>query len=227
MKTVGIIGGMGTLATIDLFNKIAIETNAKSDSEHLHILIDNNAQIPDRTKFILGDGENPTYELEKSAMNLEKIGADFLAIPCNTAHYFYNNIDRAVGIEVVNMIEETAKNIKKDNINKVGLLATSGTIKSGIYDRIFKDYDIEIVKLSDNEQSIIMDFIYSIKEGRSDFERDKIVKIFDNFNDLDVSKVILGCTELPVGIDMLDINGDFIDPTNILARVCVEKAKYG
>ena len=88
MKTVGIIGGMGTLATIDLFNKIVLETNAKSDDEHLHILIDNNAQIPDRTNFILGNGENPTNELIKSAKNLEKIGADFLAIPCNTAHYF-------------------------------------------------------------------------------------------------------------------------------------------
>ena len=142
MKTVGIIGGMGTLATIDLFNKIALETNAKSDDEHLHILIDNNAQIPDRSNFILKNGENPTNELIKSAKNLEQIGADFLAIPCNTAHYFYDFINDNVDIEVINMIEETAKIIKESKVSKVVLLATTGTIKAKVYDNIFKSYNI-------------------------------------------------------------------------------------
>ncbi len=225
MKTVGIIGGMGTVATIDLFNKIVLETNAKSDKEHLHILIDNNAQIPDRTSFILGDGEDPTYELVKSAKNLEKIGADFLAIPCNTAHYFYDVIKENVNIEIINMIEETSKFIKSKNINKVGLLATSGTIKAKVYDNIFENYDIEIVKPNCYEQSIIMDFIYGIKQSEKSFNKEGVIEVINNLKEKNATNVILGCTELPVGMSMLGIEGNFIDPTNILAKACVKKAK--
>ena len=225
MKTVGIIGGMGTLATIDLFNKIVLETNAKSDDEHLHILIDNNAQIPDRTNFILGNGENPTNELIKSAKNLEKIGADFLAIPCNTAHYFYDFINDSVDIEVINMIEETAKIIKESKVSKVVLLATTGTIKAKVYDNIFKSYNIEIVKPNDFKQNIIMNFIYNIKKGKSDINKEEIIKTFNYFKEENLYNIILGCTELPIGVKMLGIEENFIDPTKILAKACVKKAK--
>lgn len=225
MKTVGIIGGMGTVATIDLFNKIVLETNAKSDKEHIHILIDNNTQIPDRTSFILGKGEDPTNEILKSAKNLEKIGADFLAIPCNTAHYFYETIKLNIEIDVINMIEETAKSIKLKQINKVGLLATIGTIKASIYESIFSKYDIEIIKPNYYGQRVIMEFIYGIKEGKNNFDKKDIINVFDYFKENNVSNIILGCTELPVGVKMLDIEGEFIDPTKILAKACVKKAK--
>lgn len=225
MKTVGIIGGMGTLATIDLFNKIVLETNAKSDDEHLHILIDNNAQIPDRTNFILGNGENPTNELIKSAKNLEKIGADFLAIPCNTAHYFYDFINDSADIEVINMIEETAKFIKESKVKKVVLLATTGTIKAKVYNNIFERYNIEIVTPNDLNQNIIMNFIYDIKKGKSDINKDEVIKVFDYFKKQNLYNIILGCTELPVGVKILDIEENFIDPTKILAKACVKKAK--
>ncbi|CEP95729.1 aspartate racemase [[Clostridium] sordellii] len=224
MKTVGIIGGMGTLATIDLFNKIVIETDAKSDKEHIHILIDNNTQIPDRTSFILGKGEDPTNEILKSAKNLEKIGADFLAIPCNTAHYFYETINLNVEIDVINMIEETAKSIKLNKINKVGLLATTGTIKASIYEGVFNKYDIEIITPNYYGQRVIMEFIYEIKEGNVNFDKEAIKNVFDYFRENNIS-IILGCTELPVGVKMLGIEGEFIDPTSILAKACVKKAK--
>ncbi|MEG2786372.1 MAG: amino acid racemase [Romboutsia sp.] len=225
MKTVGIIGGMGTVATIDLFNKIVLETNAKSDKEHIHILIDNNTQIPDRTSFILGKGEDPTNEILKSAKNLEKIGADFLAIPCNTAHYFYETIKLNVKIDILNMIEETAKSIKLNKIDKVGLLATTGTIKASVYESIFSKYDIEIITPNYYGQRVIMDFIYGIKEGKVNFDKEAIINVFEYFKEHNISNVILGCTELPVGVSMLGIEGDFIDPTSILAKVCVKKSK--
>ena len=128
MKTVGIIGGMGPLATVDLFGKIVNLTDAKCDNDHIHILIDNNTYIPDRTSYILGDGENPIDELVKSAKRLKNMGADFLIMPCNTAHYFYNDIINNVSIPFINMIEETANYINNKNIKKVGLLSTTGTI---------------------------------------------------------------------------------------------------
>ena len=87
-KTLGIIGGMGPLATANLFNKIVLTTHAKSDQDHIHILIDNNTLIPDRTAYLLGNGEDPLEQLVTSAVRLEKMGAEFLIMPCNTAHYF-------------------------------------------------------------------------------------------------------------------------------------------
>jgi aspartate racemase len=108
-KILGIIGGMGPLATVNLFNKIVINTDAQNDQEHIHMLVDNNINIPDRTAFLLGTGEDPTEELIKSAVRLEKAGADFLIMPCNTAHHFYEVIKEKINIDFLNMIEETVK----------------------------------------------------------------------------------------------------------------------
>ena len=87
MKTIGIIGGMGPLATVDLYRRIVLRTKAERDQDHIHVIIDSNTDIPDRTKAIIADGEDPTVELVKSAKRLEHAGADFLIMPCNTAHY--------------------------------------------------------------------------------------------------------------------------------------------
>lgn len=224
MKTVGILGGMGPLATVDLFKKIVSMTDAKSDNEHIHILVDNNTQIPDRTKCILECGESPVSELVNSAKKLEEMGADFIVIPCNTAHHFYDEVDKSVDIEVVNMIEETAKYIKEKNVKTVGLLSTTGTIKAKVYDKIFDKYNIQVIKPSQDEQRIIMDLIYGIKEGENNFDIDKIKEIIYNLEQQGCLGVILGCTELPIAIELLGIEGEFIDPTSILASVAVKKA---
>ncbi|MGL4796778.1 MAG: aspartate/glutamate racemase family protein [Paraclostridium sp.] len=224
MKKVGILGGMGPLATVDLFNKIVIMTNANCDNDHIHILIDNNTEIPDRTSFILGDGEDPTPELIKSATTLESMGADFIVIPCNTAHHFYKFVQDSVSIPVINMIEETAKFIVNMNLNsnKVGLISTTGTIFSGVYDTMFKKYNLEIVKPDTKGQQVIMDLIYGVKEGNTDFDLNSIYKVLENLSDSGCSYVILGCTELPVAFQTLDIKGDFIDPTRILAQAAID-----
>lgn len=224
MKKVGILGGMGPLATVDLFNKIVIMTNANCDNDHIHILIDNNTEIPDRTSFILGDGEDPTPELIKSATTLESMGADFIVIPCNTAHHFYKFVQDSVSIPVINMIEETAKFIVNMNLNsnKVGLISTTGTIFSGVYDTMFKKYGLEIVKPDTKGQQVIMDLIYGVKEGNTDFDLNSIYKVLENLSDSGCSYVILGCTELPVAFQTLDIKGDFIDPTRILAQAAID-----
>ena len=159
-KIVGIIGGMGPLATSDLFNKIIKYTDANKDSEHIHILIDNNTSIPDRSKFILNGGESPLNEIVSSAKKLENAGADFLIIPCNTSHYLYDEIIKKVNIPIVNMIDEVAKYLEKNNIKKVGLLATTGTIKSGIYKKYFDLHNIETIIPNEEEQEIVMSFIY-------------------------------------------------------------------
>ena len=103
-KSIGIIGGMGSLATCDLFKKIIDMTDAKSDQEHIHICIDCNTNIPDRTKAILGGGENPIPEMVRSGIRLQSMGADVLVMPCNTAHYFYDKITPFFDIPLLNRV---------------------------------------------------------------------------------------------------------------------------
>ena len=107
-KIIGILGGMGPEATIDLFQKIVKLTPAQQDQEHLRIIIDNNPKIPDRTKAILHGGENPLPELIKTAQNLERAGADFIIIACNTAHYYLPEIQKTVNITIFSIMQETA-----------------------------------------------------------------------------------------------------------------------
>lgn len=107
-KTIGILGGMGPLATSDLFKKIIDVTDVDKDQDYPRVLIDNNTNIPDRTMAILHGGESPVPEMVRSTTVLSEMGADVLIIPCNTAHYFYNVIADSVTIPVLNMIKETA-----------------------------------------------------------------------------------------------------------------------
>ena len=137
-KTIGIIGGMGPMATVDLYRKIVDYTAASKDSEHIHVYIDSNTDIPDRTEAILHGGKDPVPEMVGSAIRLECMGADFLLIPCNTAHYFYDKICPMVHIPILNMLEETALEVKRQSIACVGLLATDGTIESGVYDQVLR-----------------------------------------------------------------------------------------
>ncbi|MGB6128441.1 MAG: amino acid racemase [Psychrilyobacter sp.] len=215
MKIAGVLGGMGPLATIDLLNKIVKHTDAKKDSDHVHTLVDNYTGIPDRTAYILGNGENPEKYLVESALKLEAMGASFIVMPCNTAHYFYEKIYGTVKIPFVNMIEEVAKEL--DGVKKVGLLATKGTYRGHIYENIFNKYGIEIEVPPVDLQEIVNQLIYNLKEGKDNINEVPIDKVLDYFSNLGIDNIILGCTELPVAFEMLNVKGNFLDPTKILA----------
>lgn len=223
-KTIGIIGGMGPLATVDLFHKIVMLTEANSDNDHIHILIDNYTAIPDRTSYILGHGEDPKKFLIESALKLEVMGADVIIMACNTAHYFYDEIEKYIHVPFINMIEEVAKKIKKINpkIRKVGLLATEGTCITEIYDKVLNKYDIEVIKPDYTNQNIISNLIYSIKNGRKEYNLDDINSVLSFFRLQNIDTVILGCTELPLAFETLNIKGKYIDPTKILAQSAIE-----
>lgn len=133
-KTIGIIGGMGPMATIDLYRKIIEVTPANSDNDHIHVVIDSNTLIPDRTAYILGKGEDPAMEMIRTAISLENMGADFLIMACNTAYYYYDRIIPFIKIPMLNMIDETVKEIAKLKMNTVGLLATDGVLASKVYE---------------------------------------------------------------------------------------------
>lgn len=224
-KTIGIIGGMGPLATVDLFRKIVINTEADSDQEHIRILIDNNTNIPDRTEAIINNGKSPLPQLIKSAVSLWVMGAEILVMPCNTAHYFLSEIQRNVEIPILSMIEATCESLLKRGIKTIGLLATEGTINSGIYQDVFEKNGIEIIKPYKEEQSVINDLIYKgVKAGNKDYDVSAVRNVMKGILDRGAETLVLGCTELPVAMDMYKLDYDVCDPTVELARAAIETA---
>jgi len=222
----GILGGMGPMATSDFFRKVIEMTDASKDQEHIHVLIDNNTEIPDRTGFILNHGEDPRREMVRTAIKLEMMGADLIAMPCNTAHYFYKDINSYTDIPVVNMIEETAKYVSTQMPEQKTflLLATTGTYESKVYENIFEKFGLSILQPEESAKQIVMDWIYQVKAGKIEATPDSFKEIVDGVSMGAEVPVILGCTELPVLVQMLQLEGIFVDPTKVLAEKCVAYA---
>ncbi|WP_350342427.1 amino acid racemase [Proteinivorax tanatarense] len=223
----GIIGGMGPLATAELFKRIVCRTDAAKDQQHLNVLINNNTDIPDRTAYVLGDGVDPTPELIKTAQSLEKMGADFLAMPCNTAHVFYKAIQHKVQIPIINMIDETCKLITNNfpDGTGVGILATDGTISSKVYHEALFRYGHKSHSLDANCQQYIMDVIYNIKAGKIPKSQEKFQSCVNQLFSQGVKPVILGCTELSILKEHFNLQYPFIDPLDVLTMSILNYAK--
>lgn len=224
-KTIGIIGGMGPLATMDLYRKIIEVTPAHSDNDHIHVVIDSNTLIPDRTAYILGKGKDPAVEMIRSAISLENMGADFLIMACNTAHFYYDRITPFVKIPILNMIEETAKEINNLEIKTVGLLATDGVLTSKVYHGMLKEYGIKILQPNEDGQKEVMNLIYNgIKASNYSIDTSRFERVIEELYEAGAETLILGCTELPIAFERFKLKGNTIDPTKILARSAVKFA---
>ena len=221
-KIIGIIGGMGPAATADLFTKIIANTAASCDQEHLHVIIDSNTNIPDRTAALLDGGADPTAELTLSARRLESAGAQLLVMPCNTAHGFYDAVCAAVDIPVLHMIRLTAQTLQREGVRKAGLLATDGTVRTGIYARCFEGSGIELIKPSPEAQAAVMGIIYDgVKAGRHSFDTAGFRAAAQELLDRGAQTLILGCTELPLAFEMYGLHFPHTDPTLVLAREAI------
>jgi aspartate racemase len=228
-KIIGILGGMGPKATVDLFNKIIDLTPAEKDQDHIHILIDNNPKIPDRTAYILGNGESPISALIEGVTRLKAAGADFIVIPCNTAHYFYDELTEMADIPIINMIEEVGKHILKNYGKcKIGLLATTGTYEGRVYEKYLNSLGIDVIVPKDEIKKAVLNLIYEVKAGNYNFKTEELYYLLSEFIEKGINTVILGCTELPlVFCPRVDEFKDFkfISSTDILASRAVEIAK--
>ena len=224
-KTIGILGGMGPMATADLFTKIIKLTDAKRDYDHIHIIIDNYPQIPDRTRTILSGNNLPVSFLINAAQRLEKAGADFIIIPCNTSHFFLEQIQQSVSIPIINMIEEVAKNLQKQEIHCVGILATDGVLKSGLYETVLQKYEICIKYPCPEAQKNLMSIIYDEIKANRIPRPEKIFSELDHMIKNGAEAFVLGCTELPLAFNGI-VKYRLIDCTDILARVAIQKAGY-
>lgn len=225
-KVVGIIGGMGPSATALLFQKIIAYTDAKSDSEHIHIVIDNNTDIPDRTAAIMNGKNTPAVNICESGKKLEQFGAELLLIPCNTSHYFYSYIQEHLTVPVVNMISETAKECVARGYTKVGILATTGTCKACIYENELSKYGVETVYPDDEGQTRVMEIIYDQVKAGKEIDASIIKEHLEAMASEGVQAFILGCTELPFVLKDGDYGYSFIDSLDVLAKSAIVKAGY-
>ena len=209
---VGIIGGMGPLSTVEFLKRIVEKTPAEKDQDHIRIIVDFNSKVPDRTAHILGEGESPLPYLLDSVDRLTKAGVDVIFISCNTAHYYIEDMRRRSRVHIVDLVEEGLKILKKRGINKILLLATEGTIRSGIYRIRGEKVGIEVVDPDDHMLNTTMRVIYSVKSGKIDDAKKHWKELSKSLKE--GLEILLGCTELPVvadrGIDVLDLWADIV-----------------
>jgi len=229
-KTVGILGGLGPEATVRFFKLIIENTSARKDQEHLKIIILDNPSIPDRTAAILYHGESPLPALREGLKFLEKSGAELAVIPCLTAHYYFDQLKSATKLKLVNLIEETASYLKNLNppVKKAGLLATEGTIATGIFLQPFNKKKIEVLNPSERSQKKIMEAIYGEEGIKAGFKGRKpkrlLIEAATELIESGAQAIIGGCTEIPLALSPEDLTVPFVDPLIIGARAVIKKA---
>jgi aspartate racemase len=232
----GVVGGVGPAATVDFLRKVVRNTPASRDQDHLRLLVEQNPQIPDRTEHLVGDGMDPTLALYATCKKLQAGEADLIAIPCNTAHAFVEALQSELDIPIMNMLTVTVKHISEafPSLRKVGLLATSGTVSSGVYRRALEDYGLQELVPSAQTQARVMNAIYGAEGVKAGFTSAASVADVDAAIDDLVAQgteiIILGCTELPLLLpdpERVTASGNrvtLVDPTDILAKRCVSAA---
>lgn len=220
-KSVGILGGMGTEATTYFYNKLMSYDMAESDQEHLRVILYNNSKIPDRTSYLLYGTNSPLSELQKSVAMLENCLVDFIVIPCNTSHYFYDELCRGTKVPIINIIDEVADEILSIQTNRrIGLLASTGTIRAKVYEHVFSNYRLELRTPAISEQEVINTTIYDIKSnklsGTNFAEFCSVVSEYRARNRIDT--LVLGCTELSIIKGKIpNLNIAVIDSNELLA----------
>ena len=202
-KTIGVLGGMGSAATVDFYRRIIEATDTRQDQDHLRILIDNNPAVPDRTQFLLGYGLDPTPALIAMAASLAYAGADLLIIACNTASAFVSQVAATVPVPLLNWVNEAASGVasRRPYLKKCGLLATTGTVNSQLYHEAFEKLGISVAVPNQNMQENVMEAIYGlggVKAGNISAKKNRLLveQAARHLQETGVEAILLGCTEL-------------------------------
>ena len=219
MYKLGVIGGMGPLATVKFYDKVVLNTDAHNDNEHIDLVVLNHSTMPDRTRCIIEKKDLEFLNVIKKDLEiLDNIGVDVVAIPCNTSHYFYDEFKKYTNLKIINMIEETILEIKRRGVKQVAVFGTIGTLNSKVYDKYAQKYGIEVKELSDEDKNSVMDIIYKIKETNN-LENKEFIEILNKYCDKDTIGII-ACTEL----SLLDIckSINTIDALDVLVNKSIE-----
>lgn len=230
---IGILGGMGPAATVDLYDRIIKATEVTCDQDHLRVIIDSNPKIIDRTTAILNNDFFPANQMTESAKILQNSGVDFIVIPCISAHYFIERIRSQIQIPIISLIEKVGEvlSLQRPPIQKIGLLATTGTLRGAIFDKVFTLHKIQLLKPSDQDQKHLMEVIYEIKAkgmvALSESCKKKLISVVDDLVNRGVDGIVAGCTEIPLALSQRDLSVPFFDSLQILAEAAVKMARAG
>ena len=219
MYKLGVIGGMGPLATVSFYERVVLNTVAKCDNEHIDMVVLSHASMPDRTKCIIENKGGEFLEvIKKDFKILEDIGVEAVAIPCNTSHYFFDEFKKFTGLRIINMIEETILEVKKRGIEKIAVFGTLGTLNSKVYEKYANHHGLLVKEVSPEDKQAVMDIIYDIKETNC-LDGRRFVDILSRYCD-DETVGIIACTEL----SLLDIPRDIntIDALDVLVKRSIE-----
>ena len=214
----GILGGLGPMSTFRFCELLTSHTKAARDADHIDMIVSSRATTPDRTDFILGRSKSdPLPVMLEELGRLENAGADLIVIPCNTAHYFYQGLQKECRVPMLNIIEETVAFLQKGNIRRIGLLATEGTVKSGAYADACQKAGIECLVPSEEEQNVISDIIYQSVKQNKQADMGAFLRVAKSLQNRGCEKLVLGCTELSL-LDRSGLPFDlFLDSMDVLA----------
>ena len=219
----GILGGLGPLSSAYFYEMITLHTKAMRDQDHIDIMLSSRATIPDRTDYILSrSNSDPSPIMVEELKKLITAGADYIAIPCNTAHYFYDILKVESSVPILNMVSDTIDHCISKGARKVGILATEGTVKAGIYRSVCEERGIECYEPGEAGQTAVTRIIYDqIKTGII-ANADDVLLVEKELKDAGCDFAILGCTELSVAKKQLCLGPWFLDALEVLAKKAIE-----
>lgn len=196
----GVLGGMGPEAAVEFLRRLIRLTPADSDQQHIPVLLLNDPRIPDRTAAIKREGPSPVHELIDAAGKLEAAGCDLIVIPCNTAHVWFREISAAVETPFLNIIKATvgeAVSLVPDPV--VGLLATDGTLSSGLYQDALEEKGVDFLQPDEADQRSVMEIVFDIKrEGATKAAQERLESVMSRLVERGANVLVAGCTELPL-----------------------------
>ena len=223
-KRLGVIGGLGPMATAYFMELLTRMSDAETDQEHMEVLIYSRPSIPDRTKYILGESnKSPLPDMVAAGEALRGAGADLLAVPCVTAHYFHEEMERALKLPVINGVAETVSCLLKERKNCVGIMATDGTVRSGFLQRVLEADGIRSIVPGESAQRKVMSMVYDeIKAGRAT-DMEKFRQVSAELFEEGAQVILLACTELSLIKKDNALSAGYLDILEVIAKAAVKR----
>ncbi len=225
----GVLGGMGPLATADFMIKLARNTPAERDQEHLDVLVCSAASIPDRTAAIIGGGPDPFPAMQRALRRLESAGASLIAIPCNTAHHWHAALQATTSLPILHIADALVHELAEANPRPcaIGVLASEGALQTRIYQDRLTAQGFACVLPDRSGQAEVTQAIRLVKAGEVPQARIRLRRQAAALLAGGAAKVVMACTEIPLALadEQEELKGLLLDPTDALARTCVDIAR--
>ncbi|WP_213133854.1 aspartate/glutamate racemase family protein [Citrobacter sp. FP75] len=221
---IGVLGGMGPAATVDLFNKFVTFTAAQRDQEHIPLIISSIPDIPDRTDALMHHGRSPLPAMRDYLHKLEDAGAECIVIPCNTAHFWFKELKDACHIDLLSIVETTMNEVENCGKSRIGLLATNATLYMGLYQKGIESLGLSCISPDTASQEKVMKSIYCLKAGDIKRAHELMNEQAEILFSRGAEVIVLGCTEVPVILAdaVKQLPDKYIDSTGSLVRAGIK-----